>query len=162
MWPAVIATKRRIVSENGFVKIPINSTGKMTQRKYNGTPGVQKICDQYALLPFTLVIINVNTANTNVTAILPVRFPAPGKSPSKISKEYKEEKGQHVRQELFVMMPNIWFHDFIANKNNNGFKKRLDSLWGFAFIFIVSFCHRHKYQQQNGSIYEQHRHIFGD
>src|SRR6187431_726295 len=47
MWPAVIATNKRIVKENGFVKSPIISTNKMTGLNHPGTPGVQKICDQY-------------------------------------------------------------------------------------------------------------------
>ncbi len=97
-------------------------------RNGSGTPGVQKMWPQYALLPLTFVMINVNTASVNVTAIFPVRFPAPGSNPNKISKKNKKEKCQHVRQKLFVMMTNVWLHDFIANKNNDRFEERLDAL----------------------------------
>ena len=92
MWPAVTATKRRTVSEKGFVKIPMISTGRITSRNGSGTPGVQKMCDQYALLPFTLVIMKVKTASVNVMEILPVKLPAPGSNPNKFPKRIKKNK----------------------------------------------------------------------
>ena len=85
-----MATKRRIVNEIGLVKIPMISTGRITSLNGNGTPGVQNICDQYALLPFTFVMINVNRANESVTAILPVKLPAHGRRPIKFQKSIKK------------------------------------------------------------------------
>ena len=40
--PAVMLAKRRIISANGFENIPIISTGIITGKSQNGTPGVAK------------------------------------------------------------------------------------------------------------------------
>ena len=79
--PAIILAKRRIISANGFVKIPKNSikgiigTGAFNQV---GTSG-QNISFQYSFVPKILVNKNVITASTSVMAILPVTFAPPGK-----------------------------------------------------------------------------------
>jgi hypothetical protein len=46
MCPAVIFAKRRIIRANGFEIIPMSSTGIITGRSQNGTPGVAKVCRQ--------------------------------------------------------------------------------------------------------------------
>jgi hypothetical protein len=76
----------------GFVKIPTISTGRITIRKGSGTPGVQKMCDQYVPVPFTFVIINVNKASVNVTAMFPVKFAAPGNRPNRFPKRIKKNR----------------------------------------------------------------------
>jgi hypothetical protein len=37
-----MATNKRIINENGLVKMPTISTGRITIRSQSGTPGVQK------------------------------------------------------------------------------------------------------------------------
>ena len=46
MCPAVMFANRRIISEIGFVKIPINSIGIRKSFIGTGTPGIQKMCFQ--------------------------------------------------------------------------------------------------------------------
>ena len=46
IWPAVMFANKRIINENGFVKIPMNSTTANKGLTAIGTPGIQKICDQ--------------------------------------------------------------------------------------------------------------------
>jgi hypothetical protein len=70
--PAVMFANKRIIRANGFEIIPINSTGIIIGRSQNGTPGVAKICRQYALFPLNCVMMKVKKASTNVTAMLPV------------------------------------------------------------------------------------------
>jgi hypothetical protein len=89
----VIATKRRTVSENGLVKIPISSTGSITGAATMARQE-SRICVTNKLLPFT-GYNEVNTASVNVTAMLPVRFAEPGNIP-RGCKQNKEEKRQHV------------------------------------------------------------------
>ena len=78
--PAIMLAKSRIISANGFVKIlknsmnGINGTGNFN---HIGTSG-QKISFQYAFVPVTFVITNVQMAKKNVQAIFPVRLPPPG------------------------------------------------------------------------------------
>src|SRR5680860_408176 len=44
--PAVIFANKRIMSANGFVKIPKNSTTANKGFTATGTPGIQKMCFQ--------------------------------------------------------------------------------------------------------------------
>lgn len=46
MCPAVIETKSLTIKETGLVRTPISSTGNMIGLNHQGTPGVQKMCDQ--------------------------------------------------------------------------------------------------------------------
>lgn len=43
MCPAVMLANKRIINANGFVNIPINSTGIIIGANQTGTPGVLKI-----------------------------------------------------------------------------------------------------------------------
>ena len=86
--------KRRTIKAKGFVNIPIISTGIIIGLSHNGNPGVQKMSFQYSLLPLNCVIINVQIANTNVSAMLPVTF-APngggtGINPNRLFKRIKK------------------------------------------------------------------------
>ena len=92
MWPEIMFANKRTINAKGFVKILMISTGRITNRIGRGTPGVQKMCDQYPLLPFTFVIIKVITARDNVTAILPVKLRAPGSNPNKFPKRIKKNR----------------------------------------------------------------------
>ena len=69
---------KRIINANGFAIIPIISTGIIIGRSQKGTPGVAKICLQYALFPLNWVIKKVQAASTKVTAIFPVTFAPKG------------------------------------------------------------------------------------
>ena len=44
--PAVMFANKRIISANGFEKIPMISTGIIIGKSQKGTPGVAKICLQ--------------------------------------------------------------------------------------------------------------------
>ncbi len=57
--------------------IGINGIGNF---KNHGTPGVLKMSSKYSLLPKIFVMKNVNNANTNVIAMLPVRLAPNGKN----------------------------------------------------------------------------------
>ena len=92
MCPAVIETKSLTIKDTGLVRTPINSTGNIMGLNHNGTPGVQKICAQYAFLPLKFVIRKVPNANTAVTAIFPVMLAAPGISPNKFPNQIKKNK----------------------------------------------------------------------
>ena len=70
--PAKIFANNRIIKANGFENNPIISTGIITGRSHNGTPGVAKICFQYNLLPLNCIITKVQVANVRVIAMLPV------------------------------------------------------------------------------------------
>ena len=100
MCPAVIATKRRTVSENGFVKIPINSTGKMTnaQRQRNtwSPEDMRPVC----FIPFH--IRNNKCQHSQVPMspqCCPSNFLHPARSPRRFPNRIKKNKCQHVRQE---------------------------------------------------------------
>ena len=79
--PASMLANRRIISANGFVKIPTSSiagiigTGHLS---HTGTSG-QKISFQYSRVPNRFTATNVHNANTIVIAILPVTLAPPGK-----------------------------------------------------------------------------------
>ena len=77
--PAVILAKSLIIRAKGLVNKPIISTGIMIGDSHLGTPGVLKICPQYALLPLNWVTIKVQVASTNVTAMFPVTLAPKGK-----------------------------------------------------------------------------------
>ena len=80
-WPAKIFANKRIIKAKGFVNIPTNSIAGiigMGAFSHKGTSG-QKISFQYAFVPNILTIRNVQIANTQVTAILPVTLAPPGK-----------------------------------------------------------------------------------
>jgi hypothetical protein len=49
--PAVIFANNRIIRAPGFENNPMISTGIITGRSHNGTPGGAKICLQYVLFP---------------------------------------------------------------------------------------------------------------
>ena len=76
--PAVIFANNRIIRAPGFENNPIISTGIITGRSHNGTPGGAKICRQYALFPLNWVITKVHIARTKVTAIFPVTLAPKG------------------------------------------------------------------------------------
>ena len=46
IWPAVMFANKRIISDIGLIKIPINSIGAKNNFIGTGTPGIQKICFQ--------------------------------------------------------------------------------------------------------------------
>ena len=46
IWPAEIFANKRIISENGFVRVPSNSIGAKIIFIGTGTPGIQKMCFQ--------------------------------------------------------------------------------------------------------------------
>lgn len=78
--PAIMLANKRIIKANGLVNMPNNSmagikgTGHFNQV---GTSG-QRISFQYSLVPKTLTAMNVQSAKTNVMAILPVTLAPPG------------------------------------------------------------------------------------
>ena len=90
--PAVMLAKSRIANTKGLVKQPtssmigINGIGNF---KNHGTPGVLKMSSKYSLLPKIFVMKNVNNANTNVIAMLPVRLAPNGKNGQKEVKRNK-------------------------------------------------------------------------
>ena len=96
--PAVILAKSRIINTNGFVNISISSIAGINgigNFIHIGTPGVLKVCFQYALVLLPIVIKNVSNARTKVTEILPVILAPKGKKgtmPKKFPKNIKKNK----------------------------------------------------------------------
>ena len=82
VWPAMMLANRRIISANGFVKIPTSSipgiigTGTLS---HHGT-SAKKISFQYSRVPNRFTARNVHSASTSVTAMLPDTFAPPGKN----------------------------------------------------------------------------------
>lgn len=81
MCPANMFAKRRIIRATGLVRVDIisitgiNGIGAL---RNTGTSG-HKTSFQYSFVPHRFVIRYVNSANTNVTDMLPVRFAPNGK-----------------------------------------------------------------------------------
>ena len=73
--PAVMFANKRIINAKGFVNIPKTSTGIIIGNNHFGTPGVAKICPQYALFPLNIVSKNVKVAKTPVNKISLVSVP---------------------------------------------------------------------------------------
>ena len=82
VWPAMMLANRRIINANGLVNTPKNSTNGMigkgrfqVDRRFG-----PKISFQYTFVANRLTAINVQSANTPVTAIFPVILAPPGKT----------------------------------------------------------------------------------
>ena len=81
---------KRTIKENGFMKIPTISTGVKITNIHFGTPGIAKMCVQYVERPLKLVTKNAMIANTNVTAIFPVKLAPPGTKPNMLLNQIKK------------------------------------------------------------------------
>ena len=99
MCPAVMFANKRIISAKGLEITPISSIGANKNRIGIGTPGIQNICCQYALLADMFVINIVKTESTKVTAIFPVTFaPPPGGIGSKPKRLFIHIKKNTVKR----------------------------------------------------------------
>lgn len=74
MWPAVMFANKRINSAAGLINIPANSIGIRIGYKATGTPGGEKICFQNPFFENSICTIRVNSANTIVKEIFPVKL----------------------------------------------------------------------------------------
>ena len=89
MCPEVKLANKRTINENGFMKIPMISTGVKMTNIHFGTPGMAKICVQYVDFPLKFVTKKAITANTIVMAIFPVTLNPSGVNPKIFKKNTK-------------------------------------------------------------------------
>jgi len=67
--------------------------------------------------------MKVSSASTIVTAIFPVRLPAPGKRPNRFPKRIKKNSVNMYGKKLLVVMANIGLHNFIPYEDDDWLKE---------------------------------------
>ena len=154
IWPAVILAKRRIISANGFEKIPIISTGIITGKKperhtrscKNMTPVIlvsaelcNKKCKYCQYECHCYISCNICSERRRKR----------DKSHQVVYK-YEKENRQKIGHIFFILvLSDIGNCNIIAYKKNYWFEKALNSFWVAYSCFFIGSCKRKEQQQAN-------------
>jgi len=140
MCPAVIFANSRIIRAKGLENNPIISTGIITGNNQKGTPGVAKMCFQYALFPLNWVTRKVQSARVKVSAMLPVTL-APkgggnGISPIILLISIKKNTVSRYGIYLSNLIPRLGIAISSRTKSTIGSRKLCIPLGGLIPVFL--------------------------